>query len=170
MEYTVLSECCCFTGHRNLSKDGLYTAKLNVEKEVRRLYDQGVRYFFSGGALGFDMAASVAVQNLKSELKDIKLIIAQPCLNYNSSWTQSDRNHYESIFRLSDGVICVSNSNYFNGCMQIRDKYLVDNCGYMICWYDGRLSGGTLYTLNYARKLKREVTNVYTDKLIGYGK
>ncbi len=152
---------CCFTGHRDLTAEQMYTATLEVTRAAAELYKKGIRGFISGGALGFDLAASAAVLRLRRVLPDITLTIAQPCMDYNSGWSEEDRNSYAEVYGQCDEMIFVTPSHYFNGCMQIRDKYMVDNSSAMIAWYDGRTEGGTLYTLNCARRAGIEVINVY---------
>lgn len=154
---------CCFTGHRDLTQEQMYSATLEVTRVAAELYKKGIRSFISGGALGFDLAASVAILRLRRTLPDLTLTIAQPCYEYNSGWSDGDKRSYEDVYRQCDELICVTPSHYFNGCMQIRDKYMVDCSSAIIAWYDGRTEGGTLYTLNYARKSGIEVINVYKD-------
>ena len=152
---------CCFTGHRDLDEKNMLLATCSVITEGEKLYKKGITNFICGGALGFDMAAAQGILKLKAEHPDILLTIAQPCIDYNIGWKEKDKQTYAEIFDRSDEIIIVSPCRYFNGCMQVRDKYLVDNSSYLIAWYDGRNEGGTLYTLNCARKCGLEVINVW---------
>jgi uncharacterized phage-like protein YoqJ len=45
---------CCFTGHRKIKDTDLPTIKKHLETEVENLINQGVKYFCTGGAIGFD--------------------------------------------------------------------------------------------------------------------
>ena len=53
---------------------------------------------------------------------------------------------------------------YTRGCMQKRNKYMVDNSQYVIAVWDGSKSG-TFNTLKYARKLKRNIMVIDTKIL-----
>ena len=41
---------------------------------------------------------------------------------------------------------------------------MVDNSSLVIAVYDGRKSGGTLYTMNYAKKIGNELIVIRYDK------
>lgn len=45
-----------------------------------------------------------------------------------------------------------------------RNRFMVDNSNFIIGSWDGRKRGGTYYTLNYAKKLNREII------LLDYGR
>lgn len=48
---------------------------------------------------------------------------------------------------------------YFKGCMHKRNRHLVDNSGYCIC-YLTRTQGGTAYTVDYALERGLPVINI----------
>ena len=45
---------------------------------------------------------------------------------------------------------------YVAGCMYKRDRYLVENSDVLVCFLR-RNSGGTYYTVNYARKMNKKI-------------
>ena len=57
----------CLTGHRNLAGVPLELLVAAIERRIRGLYEGGITHYFAGGALGFDMLASVTLLNLKKE-------------------------------------------------------------------------------------------------------
>ena len=64
---------CCFTGHRNLTRDEMVRAAGEIGKLLPRLIDRGITDFYAGGALGFDYAASVTVINSKRLYPELTL-------------------------------------------------------------------------------------------------
>ena len=48
---------------------------------------------------------------------------------------------------------------YTQGCMHRRNRHLVDHSSVCICYLTGS-SGGTAYTVNYARKQGLEIINI----------
>lgn len=46
---------------------------------------------------------------------------------------------------------------YEKDCMLMRNKFMVDNSNFVIAMWDGRKRGGTYYTLNYAKKLNKQI-------------
>ncbi len=58
---------CCFTGHRCIPNGSLDNLKRQLKQEIEKLIQQGVIYFGTGGALGFDTLAAEAVLELKKK-------------------------------------------------------------------------------------------------------
>ena len=73
-------------------------------------------------------------------------------------WPQDSIDIYEDIKRHADKVI-YSAENYFRGCMQKRNRHLVDSSSVCIC-YLITPTGGTAYTVNYARRMGLRVINI----------
>ena len=83
------------------------------------------RYFGAGGARGFDTVAAMAVLELKEVYPDIRLILVFPCRNQTRGWRETDIQRYEWIKSKADKVVYTS-EHYYNGCMQKRNRHLVD--------------------------------------------
>ena len=63
---------------------------------------------------------------------------------------ENDKERYNKILNSCDEQILL-NSRYFNGCMQLRDRFMVDNSDVLVCFLR-KDDGGTFYTVNYARR------------------
>lgn len=150
---------CCFTGHRELPT-GLNRWKLatRLEKAVAEQIKKGIRFFGAGGARGFDTLAAQTVLKLKKKYPDIKLILVLPCLTQTRGWIAEDVEEYERIKAQADKVVYIS-QEYTKGCMFKRNRHLVDNSSICIC-YQTKDSGGTAYTVKYAKEQGLEVNNV----------
>ena len=120
--------------------------------------EQGYRYFGAGGALGFDTLAAQTVLELKSEYPEIKLILVLPCKNQTRGWEQADIEEYERIKAAADKVVHTS-KDYYSGCMHKRNRHLVDNSSLCICYLTEQ-SGGTAYSVNYARSQGLKIINI----------
>lgn len=118
----------------------------------------GIKIFYSGGALGFDTYAAEMVLKAKKKHKDIQLIMAYPCKNQTSGWQKADIDKYTIIKDAADKYIYVSD-DYFRGCMHKRNRYLVDNSSYCVCFLN-KSQGGTAYTIKYAQKNGLKITNL----------
>jgi uncharacterized phage-like protein YoqJ len=151
---------CCFTGHRKLAlPEELVQSR--TEQLIDMLYGRGVRIFKAGGAIGYDTLAAKAVLRCKEAHADIALYLILPHPNQTAHWQMSDRETYDRIKSAADEVIYTSN-HYFSGCMQKRNRRLVDNSGYCIS-YLTEPTGGTAYTIKYARKKGLVIYNVADD-------
>ena len=65
---------------------------------------------------------------------------------------------YDRIIALADEVICLS-ERYYKGCMYARNRFMVDNSNYCIC-YMTETTGGTAYTVGYAKQQGLHVINI----------
>lgn len=138
---------CAFTGHRRLA--GLDFDEHLLERVVLNLVKNGVNRFLCGMAIGFDMKAAQAVLALKDKY-DIELVACLPCADQSQRFSARDKQTYNKILERCDEVV-VLESEYTAGCMFKRDRYLVDNSDTLVCFLRKK-SGGTYYTVNYAKK------------------
>lgn len=125
---------------------------------IIQLIENGYVCFCAGGALGFDMLAAQTVIKLKMMYPYIKLILILPCKNQAEYWKKEDKVIYEDIKAKSYKVIYTSKV-YYRGCMHKRNRYLVDNSICCIC-YLTRETGGTAYTVHYAKEKMLTIYNV----------
>ena len=153
-------QTCCFTGHRNLTGAG---PELNqrLEMAIRREIENGVRFFGAGGGMGFDTLAARTVLRLKEEYPEIRLILVLPCRNQTEAWPPEAVEEYESIRRRADKVVWLAD-RYYRGCMQVRNRYLVDHSGVCIC-YQKQEQGGTTYTVDYCTRSGVKTVNLAED-------
>ena len=150
---------CCFTGHRDIPPDLLPEIRKNLEFELEKLYVlNGVKTFISGGAVGFDMIAAEMVVELKRRHPDVALIFALPCGDHSKKWSDSDISKLRILSLYADEVITLT-PTYTRGCMHERNRFLVDNSLYCIA-YCKKTSGGSYYTVNYAKKKNRTIIEI----------
>lgn len=164
------SATCCFTGHRTMSYEEKTRAAADIRTTVRGLIKKGVRHFITGGALGFDTVAASTIINMRDNesLTDsegdpvrITLTLALPCPSQSEKWSFANRTMYNSIMRSADEVCFISKA-YSPDCMFKRNRYMVDNSAYCIC-YVTQKSGGSYYTMSYAQKAGLGIINLATD-------
>ena len=155
----IKDKTCCFSGHRIISNndyDKVY--KKTKQIVVDLIKNKGIRYFETGGALGFDTLAAQVVLDLKKEYPQIKLILVLPCANQTMRWNQRDIEVYDDIKSKADKVVTLSEC-YYEGCMQDRNRYLVQGSNYCVCYLKNVYSG-TGYTVRYAEQQGLKVLNV----------
>ncbi len=160
---------CCFTGHRpnklpwGYNERGIrfFLFKNKLRKTIEESIKNGYKYFISGMALGSDMLCAEIVLNLKKKHPNIMLECAIPCINQTKKWLKTSIDRYNAIISEADKVTYVSNKAYFNGCMQNRNKYMIDTSSLLIAVYNGS-PGGTKQTIDYATKqnLKLVLINI----------
>ncbi len=149
---------CCFTGHRDILPEHGDSMNLVLDAVIDRLIARGVRTFRAGGAIGFDTVAALRIIEKKKKAPSLRLCLFLPCKDQSRLWNGFSKEVYEFILKNSDEVIYTAET-FFRGCMQKRDRALVD--GSQLCVaYCLRDSGGTAYTVRYAEKKGVRVLNI----------
>lgn len=148
----------CFTGHRLLTKEQLHSLLPTISETVVSLWGRGITHYYAGGALGFDLAASVAVLNLKQRLPSLMLTLALPCRNHQKGWGRLDRELFDGVMARADATVYV-NDAYFRGCMQRRNCYMVDRSSICVTYLTER-RGGTYQTVRYAERKGLPILNL----------
>ena len=138
---------CCFTGHRTVGED------LNVDElksVIKRVAQQGYTRFLCGMAVGFDSLCFDVCKELKKEIPQITLVACVPCKNQDAYFSKQEKAAYKARLSCADEVIVLS-PHYFEGCMQVRNRYMVDHSSVLIT-YLRKEEGGAFYTSTYGEK------------------
>lgn len=152
------AKTCCFTGHRWLPGDMKKDISVKLEETIVSLIRSGYLYFGSGGALGFDTLAAQTILHLRQSYPNIKLILVLPCISQADKWSPADVAVYREIMWKADKIVYTS-KDYTKDCMLKRNRHLVDHSSACIC-YLNKATGGTAYTVEYARKRKLQIINL----------
>lgn len=157
-----MRKTCCFTGHR---PDKLFKSdeeiKALVKIEAEKAIAEGFGSFISGMAQGFDILAAEAVAEMCGAYPDLKIVCAVPYDGFERKRSFDERKRYESILRKAAEVHILA-PKYAYSCFQYRNMWMVDRSQRVIAAYCGQ-KGGTRNTIEYARKNKKEVVNIFGD-------
>ena len=149
----------CFTGHRpekiNLSERQI---KKLLRSVITKSIEEGYTTYISGMARGFDLWAADVVLEAQERNSDIHLICALPIKDFERMWPSAEQKHYRDILSKADYIKVVS-EHYSRSCFQARNMYMVDHSSRVIAAYNGS-TGGTLNTINYAKKSNVDVINI----------
>jgi len=149
---------CFFIGHKNLDTNKITKIKKHLEDEIINLINQGVTNFYSGGLIGFDLLAAETIINLKSQFPNITLSTVIAYEDQYEDWTPINQQRYFLILRESDKINILSN-NYYNNCILIRHKYVIESSNYCIAYI--KISfGDTFYGVSYAQKCEIPIINL----------
>ncbi|MCL2509156.1 MAG: DUF1273 domain-containing protein [Oscillospiraceae bacterium] len=152
------SQTCCFTGHRSIPASEIESVKRKLETNIILLLEQGVTDFICGGAVGFDTLAALSVLKMKENNPGIRLILFLPCKDQTKFWKESDKKIYGAIREKADRTVYLSET-YAHGCMQKRNKAMVENSRVCLC-YCKRPNSGTGFTVRYAEKVGLRIVNI----------
>lgn len=142
---------CCFTGHRNIRAADVPVVMQRTEVLIKQLVAQGVVYFAVGGALGYDTLTAELLFRLRdTNFPQIKVILVSPFDGFTATWSEAKRTGYDRRLPQYDKVVQAAEEGSRDAYL-LRDRILVDNSAYCIC-YCTRNSGGTAYTVRYAQR------------------
>lgn len=153
------AQACCFTGHRLIPPQDEVMLRQKLYACINELHcAHAISTFYAGGALGFDTMAAQAVLKARKQCPDIRLILVVPYAGQSAGWCEAGQAEYAEIIAAADKVVCLA-EHYFNGCMQQRNRFLVDHSGICVC-YLTESTGGTAYTVKYAQKRGLAIYNL----------
>lgn len=90
--------------------------------------------------------------------------MALPCTEQDKKWKTEDKARYQKILLSADKITLVSDKYSFD-CMQKRNEYMVDNCDKLLAFWNGEQSGGTWNTIQYAKKVGKDIEIIDLQKL-----
>ncbi len=169
-------QTCAITGHRPTRFKWKYDENNNSCKRLKKrmrdqfvlLYEQGVRQFWVGGALGVDMWAGEILLRLKEqpEYSEIKLMVALPFEGHDAGWDERSKKRLAFLIRHSEKTVVVgekgqtSEVNY-----RRRNEYIVDQADCLLAVYDDDRSirSGTGKTVNYAKEKRLKLLLIHPD-------
>ena len=155
---------CAFTGHRphkfpwkdNEADPRCIALKETLAEQIAMLARAGVTEYFTGGADGVDCWAAEIVLTMREKNPALKLHCLLPHEGQADRWSDSAQERYHSILERANSVDYVSRQ-YYDGCMIDRNHRLVESADLLLAVFNGVRRSGTGATVNYARKLGREI-------------
>lgn len=121
---------------------------------------------YCGMASGCDIAFGIATMEINNKTwvkkyydrNKISLHCVLPCKNYNNhiKWHEILKYGADEWIELAD--------EFYKGCDNVRDQYMVDHCDVLIAIWDGKKSGGLWSTIRKAQKADKAI--IYCPKEI----
>lgn len=155
-----MQRTCIFTGHRDIPREKyMQIAAATKETVINHIVSYGVRYFGVGGAIGFDTLAAEVLFDLRKQMfPEIRIILVYPFDGFNNRWSPQQKVKYNNCLAQFDKRVCVSSAPSKSAYLA-RDRHLVDAAKYCIA-YCTKDTGGTAYTMNYAKSKGLVITNI----------
>lgn len=154
------AQSAAFTGHRYIPYSKYPVLKVTLRQHIKTLYAQGIRNFYCGMAIGFDMLAAETVLSLRTELQGLILIAVIPYRKQSEKWSDTNRSRYNAILCKTDRTILLC-ENYYKGCLLRRNDYMLSHSCHIIAYFDGNNEGGTFYTCRKATELSIPIINIF---------
>lgn len=166
---------CAVTGHRPSRFKFKYSEDYSLCKKIKRamfeqfkkLYDeQGVRWYYVGGALGVDMWASELILRLKEQpgYGDIELVVVLPFEGHDAKWDERSKRRMAFLRRMCSDCIVVAKEDCPESYIK-RNCYMVDHADFLVAVYDNErsLRSGTMQTVRYAEQKNLSIIFINPD-------
>lgn len=155
---------CAFTGHRphrfpwryDETDSRCVALKATLAEQITVLANAGMTGFYCGGADGTDCWAALIVLALREKNPTLQLHCILPHEGQADKWNEAAQERYHSILKQANSVEYVSRT-YYDGCMIDRNHRLVKSADLLLAVYNGARRCGTGATVNYARRMGREI-------------
>ena len=157
---------CCFSGHRpeklpwkdDENDPRCKELKQRIHDAVSSAISDGFTHFLCGMARGCDMFFAEEVLYQKSLCPDISLEAVIPCLSQTDGWRREEVERYRRILSKAN-IETVVQEEYSRGCMQRRNRYMVDHAALLIAVNNGE-PGGTRNTILYAMRQGLNIADI----------
>lgn len=135
-------------------------------EEYEKLVLRDYKFFLTGGAMGCDLMAAEVILELRNKYgrRRVAHELCLPCINHDEKFDENSKRRLEEIKKKSM-VTYVTNEEYTSGCMQKRNKYMVNTSSILVAVYDG-LSGGTKNTVEYAKRKGKKMIVIRPNDMI----
>ncbi len=153
---------CGITGNRNITDyndedKALLNQKIDFILSML-IENLNTKSFLCGMAIGADlMIAKRIIKYRKEHNEDIKIYSVIPCENQDLKWKDEQKREYREVLKECEPS-GYKYGPYTKGCMQRRNRYIVDNSDYVFAILNPKIKrGGTVQTVNYAIKKNKGI-------------
>lgn len=146
-----MTNSCMITGHRQIPDEKIASVKEQIAAEISKAIKKGYTHYISGFANGVDLYFAEIVV----ELKNSHNITLEAAIPHRNRINVKDR-EFQRLLSCCD-TVGVHSEEYSLSVFMKRNRYMVKQSDFVIAVYDGRHTGGTLATIEYARALKKEI-------------
>ena len=129
------------TGHRSIPYDKVPSLRKALRTVILAHYNRGIRIFYCGMAMGFDLLAAETALSMKEVYSDITLVATVPYRGQCEKFTPYNKERYRNALR--------------------RNDYMLSCSGHLIAYFDGVPKGGTYYTFKRAKQRGMPVVNLF---------
>ena len=157
---------CMLSGHRRLPQDG-GALRRALSARIAQLCDRGVTEVLSGGAMGFDLLAALAVLQARESCPQVSLTMVLPCRGQAGRYPPGQRALYDDVLSRAQRVEVLS-ERYYQGCMLARNRAMAERADCCLCYLTAS-RGGTAHAVGCAAARGLPIINLADDLEPGRG-
>lgn len=142
------------TGHRPLKLGGYQYSPIQdaIRRDMRSyIVEHPNIRGISGMALGVDQWWAEELIHMGRPF-----IAALPFVGQGDRWPSESQRHHNFLLDHAEKLVIVSDGAYTAWKMQVRNRWMVDNCRELVAVFDGS-PGGTANCISYAEQVGRSI-------------
>jgi uncharacterized phage-like protein YoqJ len=127
--------------------------KKALRKSIESLLEQGLEWVIISGGLGTELWAAEVVYELRdSGFVDLKLGVITPFLNQEESWSEQNKEWYESILMEADFIDSITKRPYEKPWQfRMKNQFFVEKSDVLLLFYDEDKEGSPKYLYETAK-------------------
>lgn len=141
--------------------------KTAIKKSLIPMIEDGLEWVLISGQLGAELWAAEVIYELQLEFPELKLAVITPFLHQESSWSEQNKEWYESILAQADFVDSVSKKGYEKPWQfRLKNQFFIEKSDGLLLLYDQEKEGSPKYI--YEMALQYQNHHVYPIQLITF--
>ncbi|MGX6442523.1 DUF1273 domain-containing protein [Neobacillus sp. K501] len=131
--------------------------KAAIKKSLIPLIEEGLEWILISGQLGVELWAAEVVYELQLEYPEIRLAVITPFLDQETSWSENNKEWYDSILAQADFVDSVSKKGYEKPWQfRIKNQFFIEKSDGMLLLYDNEKEGSPKYIYELAKQYQNQ--------------
>jgi uncharacterized phage-like protein YoqJ len=131
--------------------------KKAIIKELIPMIEEGLEWVIISGQLGVELWAAEVVLDLQLHLPDLKLAVLTPFYGQEESWSEANKEWYESILAGADFVESISHKPYENPKQfYMKNQVLLHKTDAAIIMYDPEKEGSPKFFYEAAKRYREK--------------
>jgi uncharacterized phage-like protein YoqJ len=142
--------------------------KKAIRSHLLQMLEDGLEWVLISGQIGAELWAAEVVFELRDiGYEELKLAVITPFLEQESSWSESNKEWYESILMEADFVDSVSRKPYEKPWQfRLKNQFFVEKSDALLLFYDLEKEGSPKFL--YETAINYQKNNLYDISLIGF--
>ncbi|WP_428908891.1 DUF1273 domain-containing protein [Niallia sp. Krafla_26] len=145
--------------------------KKAIKEQLLALLEDGLQWVIISGQLGTELWAAEVVYELREQEYDyLQLAVITPFLEQENSWSEQNKEWYESILLEADFIDSVSRKPYEKPWQfRLKNQFFVQKSDVLILFYDAEKEGSPKYlydtAIRYQEQQDYEIRLIQFDDL-----
>jgi uncharacterized phage-like protein YoqJ len=145
----------------------VFFIKEAIRKALIPKLEDGLEWILISGQLGVELWAAEVAFELKINFPELKLAVITPFLNQEASWSEHNKEWYESILVQADFVDSVTKKGYEKPWQfRLKNQFFIEKSDALLMLYDQEKEGSPKYL--YEMALNYKSSHTYHIELITF--